>query len=112
MKEKLPSAANIVATDYPEVWRHYAELGAQLSQAGPLRGETRRLVKLALAIGFNSEGAVHSHVRRGRAEGISRDAMRHVALLATTTGGFPAAVRAMTWIDDIYGKPARRTRKG
>jgi alkylhydroperoxidase/carboxymuconolactone decarboxylase family protein YurZ len=63
--------------------------------------KTRRLIKLALAIGGSMEGAVHSHVRRAVAEGIAREELHHVMLLAIPTLGFPAAVKAMTWIDDI-----------
>ena len=61
-------------------------------------------VKLALAIGCSSEGAVHSHVRRAVAEGVKADELRHVMLLAIPTLGLPAAVKAMTWMDDILGK--------
>jgi hypothetical protein len=56
---------------------------------------------------------VHSQVRRGIAEGLSRDEHRHVAFLAMTTLGFPNAVAALTWIEDIVeegGKPSRMTR--
>lgn len=58
-------------------------------------------MKLALAIGAGSEGAVHSHVRRALAEGASREELEHVALLAIPTLGFPQAVAALTWIKDI-----------
>jgi alkylhydroperoxidase/carboxymuconolactone decarboxylase family protein YurZ len=30
--------------------------------------------------------------------------LRHVMLLAIPTLGIPAAVKAMTWMDDIFGK--------
>ena len=48
--------------------RPYAALGKACSQAGPIDGRTARLVKLALAVGALSEGAVHSH-RRALEEG-------------------------------------------
>ncbi len=51
---------------------------------------------------------MHSQVRRGIAEGLSRDELRHVAFRAMTTLGFPKAVAALTWIEDIVeegGKP-------
>ncbi len=44
---------------------------------------------------------MHLQVRRGIAEGLSRDELRHVAFLAMTTLGFPKAVAALTWIEDI-----------
>ena len=65
--------------------------------------KTRRLVKVALAIGCSSEGAVHSHVRRAVSEGIKADELRHVVLLAIPTLGLPAAVKALTWMNDVIG---------
>ena len=74
----------------------------QLSQqAGPIDGETKRLVKLAVAAGSESEGAVHSHVRRALDEGVDPEALRHVALLSIPTVGFPKAMATLTWIDDL-----------
>jgi alkylhydroperoxidase/carboxymuconolactone decarboxylase family protein YurZ len=103
-RKDLPSGAGRLAERYPDVWQTYAGLGAACAAAGPLDDKTRRLVKLALAIGGGSEGATHSHVRRGLADGIKPEELRHVAVLAIATLGLPAAVKAMTWMDDILGK--------
>ncbi|GGK51253.1 carboxymuconolactone decarboxylase family protein [Salinarimonas ramus] len=99
--KKLPSGAGDVAADYPQVWDAYAALGKATSEAGPIDGRTARLVKLALAIGALSEGAVHSHTRRALEEGIEPTALKQVALMAIPTMGFPQGVRALTWIEDI-----------
>lgn len=101
MTDELPSGAGRIARDYPELWEAYTRLGEAGSDAGPLGGREARLVKLALAAGAGLEGAVHSHVRRARDEGIEPEAISHVALLGVTTLGFPSAVRTMSWIDDI-----------
>lgn len=98
--DELPSTAGSVATEHPEVWEQYAELGKACAEAGPIDGETKRLVKLALAVGSGSEGAVHSHVRRGKEEGIDDETLEHVALLSIPTLGFPDAMAARSWIDD------------
>lgn len=98
---ELPSTASTVAETYPDVWDAYADLGKACSEAGPIDGETKRLVKLALAVGTQSEGAVHSHVRRGLEEGVDPEALRHVAMLAVPTLGFPEGVAALSWIDDL-----------
>jgi alkylhydroperoxidase/carboxymuconolactone decarboxylase family protein YurZ len=103
MKQELPSGAGRLASRQPKVWMAYESLGAAVAEGGPLDAKTRRLVKLALAIGSGSEGALHSHVRRGMAEGVAAEEMRHVILLAIPTLGLPAAVRAMTWADDLLG---------
>lgn len=99
--EDLPSGAGEVAAAYPDIWRAYAALGKACSEAGPVEGRTARLVKLALAIGALSEGAVHSHTRRALGEGIAKEELKQVALLAIPTLGFPQGVKALTWIEDI-----------
>ena len=97
----LPPVPDLIAREYPEVWAALQQLGAALSAAGPLDGRTKRLVHLALAIGANSRGAVHSHARRGLAEGLSAAELEHVSLLAGTTLGWPHAVKGLTWIRDV-----------
>ncbi|WP_435160105.1 carboxymuconolactone decarboxylase family protein [Halorubrum sp. SY-15] len=99
--EELPSAAGNFANEHPDVWEAYSDLGEACAAAGPIDGETKRLVKLALAAGAESEGAVHSHVRRGLDAGIDPDTLRHVAVLAAPTIGFPKAMAVLTWIDDL-----------
>ncbi|WP_270936941.1 carboxymuconolactone decarboxylase family protein [Falsiroseomonas oryzae] len=110
---ELPAAAGEVAKTYPEVWRAFAALGAACAEAGPVADDSLRLVKLALAIGAGSEGGVHSHCRRALEEGMPPEALKQVALLAIPTLGFPRAVAALTWIEDITdpemrGHAARR----
>ena len=103
MTNKLPHGAQRLVDRHPEVWEGYGKLGAAVAEAGPIDARTRRLVKLALAIGARSEGAAHSHARRAQAEGISVEELRHVALLAIPALGLPSAVAALTWIDDVVG---------
>lgn len=99
--EELPSVVSGLADEYPAVWEQYSELGKACSESGPLDGDTKRLVKLALAVGAQSEGAVHSHVRRGLEEGVDPAALQHVAVLGIPTIGFPKSMAAMTWIEDL-----------
>ena len=102
--EELPSAAGDIARTHPAIWKAYSALGKASAEAGPVEGATLRLVKLALAVGASLEGAVHSHARRAMAEGISKDALEQVALLAIPTLGFPHGARALTWIKDVTEK--------
>ena len=104
---ELPGAAKKIASGYPGVWQAFTALGEACSVAGPIDARTHRLVKLAMAVGAGLEGAVHSHVRRALAEGIPMDELRHLALLAMPTLGFPAALRALTWIEDLTGPASR-----
>lgn len=100
-EDELPSKAAEIARDFPEVWGAYANLGKACATAGPITGKELRLIKLALAIGASSEGAVHSHARRAIAASISKEEIRQVALLAIPTLGFPHAVRVLSWIEDV-----------
>ena len=104
----LPAAAGQVAQAYPDIWRAYAALGAACAAAGPIEGQTLRLVKLALAMGAASEGGVHSHCRRALEEGVPPEALKQVALLAIPTLGFPRAVAALTWVEDVTNPETRR----
>ncbi len=101
MSEKMPGAAGDLAEQFPDVWSAYSALGKATANCGPLSARERRLVKLALAIGAGSEGAVHSHSRRGLSEGIEPDAMIQIAMLAIGPLGLPRAVASKTWIEDV-----------
>lgn len=103
----LPGTAGQIAKEKPELWRAFQALGAATGAAGPLSEREQRLVNLALALGGDSEGATHSHARRGLAEGLSRDELEHVAFLAITTLGWPQAIRGLSWIRDV-SRPGKR----
>src|SRR5689334_14462980 len=74
----LPTTPQHIADEHPAVWAAVQQLGAAASQAGPLDGRVKTLVHLALAIRANSHGAVHSHARRGLAEGLTAAELEHV----------------------------------
>jgi alkylhydroperoxidase/carboxymuconolactone decarboxylase family protein YurZ len=104
MTNKLPpSGAGRFAARFPEVWRAYQALGASAAASGPINARGRRLVKLAMAIGAASEGAVHSHARQALEEDISTEEIQQVCNLAITTLGFPAAMAALSWVNDVIG---------
>jgi 4-carboxymuconolactone decarboxylase len=106
MSKQLPKAVNQFRKRHPEVWKAFNDLGERCHEAGPLDEKSRRLVKLALSIGAGLEGATHSAVRNARKAGIKPREIDHVAVLAISTLGLPAATRAMTWITDNLG-PAK-----
>ena len=106
MSKQLPKAVNQFRKRHPKVWNAFNELGERCHEAGPLDEKSRRLVKLAMSIGAGLEGATHSAVRGARKAGVTADEIDHVAVLAITTLGLPAATRAMTWIWD----DSRKTR--
>jgi len=101
MTDYLPQTYVDFRTAYPAVAEALDRLGSEVDAAGPLDAKAGRLVKLAIAIGALAEGAVRSNVRKALDTGASADEIRQVALSAITTVGFPAAVAALGWIDEV-----------
>jgi alkylhydroperoxidase/carboxymuconolactone decarboxylase family protein YurZ len=99
--EHLPGVYLRFRRDYPSVAAALDGLGEAADAAGPLDERTARLVKLGLAIGGAAEGSVRSNARKALAAGATVDEVRHVALLAVTTCGFPAAIAGFGWIDEV-----------
>lgn len=100
MKNQIPELYKSLKDKNPDVFKAYEELGTACHEAGPLDDESRRLVKLAIAIAIGSEGAVHSNIRRALEKNISVDKLRHVALLSIPTIGLPKTQAAISWIED------------
>jgi 4-carboxymuconolactone decarboxylase len=101
----LPKPYQQFLAEFPAVGEAYQRLGAAAHDSGPLDQKARLLVKLALAIGAGHEGAVHAHTKRGLALGLTPDEIKHVVTLAITTLGFPHAVAAYTWVNDVVCPP-------
>ena len=97
---ELPQPFQDFNKNFPRVAEAYEALATAAYDAGPLDERTRRLVKLAIAIGGRLEGAVRAHARQAKASGISEAELDHVVLLALTTLGLPSTVAARTWIRD------------
>lgn len=104
MAEYLPKVYERFTADYPDVMAAYTALAERLHGAGPLSARERRLAKLGVAIGRESEGAVRSHARKAVAEGIEPEAIRHAAVLAISTAGYPAAMAAYGWINEVLDR--------
>lgn len=97
----LPEIYKRFRGEFPEAARALDGLGAATDAGGPLDDRTRRLVKLGIAVGAEAEGAVRSNARRALAAGATPEEIRHVALLAISTRGFPAAVASLGWIEEV-----------
>jgi alkylhydroperoxidase/carboxymuconolactone decarboxylase family protein YurZ len=101
MKAALPRSVQQFGKSYENVWRTFKQLGEQCHRAGPLEERVRRLVKVGIAAAAQSEGAIHSAVRNARAARISASEIRHAILLSITTIGFPRAMAALSWAEDV-----------
>jgi 4-carboxymuconolactone decarboxylase len=92
---------------FPGIHDAYHELSRRIHEHGPLDQKSAHLIKLGVAIGMNSEGAVRSHARRALQEGATGDELHHAVLLSLTTCGFPFASAALKWVDEVLEKEGR-----
>lgn len=99
--EKAPSTYEQFCSEFPEIAKHFENLGESATAIGPMDGKTCRLIKLALSVGSRLEGAVHADTRKALKAGATKQELYQVTLLAITTIGFPASMAAMSWIRDI-----------
>jgi alkylhydroperoxidase/carboxymuconolactone decarboxylase family protein YurZ len=102
----LPEIYAQFRRDYPALAEAYDGLSGKLHDAGPLDQRTRRLIKLATAVGAEAEGAVRSHVRKALEEGFSRAEIEHAILLSLTTAGFPTMIAALKWAREVFAARA------
>jgi alkylhydroperoxidase/carboxymuconolactone decarboxylase family protein YurZ len=98
--KELPPFLQKVIARYPGVWEKYEELGEAVGAVEGLDEKSRHLVKLALAVGAQSQGAVHSHTKRCLKAGCTPAELYHVALLAITSLGWSGAMKTLSWIDE------------
>jgi 4-carboxymuconolactone decarboxylase len=104
MSDYLPTTYRAFRETYPDVAGALDHLGQATDAAGPLDERTRRLVHLGIAVGALAEGAVRSNARRALAAGATTEEIRHVALLAITTAGFPTAIAGRSWIEEVLAQ--------
>ena len=97
----LPRVYRDLRAEHPEIAEAYDALGGACRRAGSLSQREQRLVKLGMAIGLSSEGAVRSHVRRGLNEGLTRAELLHAIAIAVPTAGFPATAAAYRWACEV-----------
>jgi 4-carboxymuconolactone decarboxylase len=100
----LPEVYKGFQRHFPDISRTCDKLAVSCNEGGPLDEKSRELVKLGIAIGLNSEGAVRSHARRALAAGVTAEDVRHAVLLSLTTAGFPTMIAAMKWVDEVLKK--------
>ncbi len=104
MKNKLPEHYEDVKKFHPDFMEAVERLGVLTRKSGPIDEKNAHLVQLAASIAIKSEGATHSHTRRALESGATKDEIRHVVLLLTTTIGFPTVMAGMSWVNDVLDK--------
>lgn len=98
MSDQPPDAFRAFSAAFPGLARAWDEARVA-EEDGPLDEPTRRLIKLAIAVGAQKTGATRSAARKALQAGASRAAIAQVVALAATTVGFPSAVAAHGWIE-------------
>jgi 4-carboxymuconolactone decarboxylase len=106
MMDYLPEVYQQFERRYPTVKEAFDALGAAEHDAGPLAEKERRLIKLGIAVGAESEGGVRSHVRKLLGIGVSEEEVLHTIILALTTIGFPATNAALSWAEEVFAAKA------
>ena len=97
----LPKVYEKFTGKFPDVFKDYKQLGQTCRAAGPLDRKSQDLIKLGIAIGANSRGAVMSSTRKALESGATKDEIAHAVLLALTTTGFPNMIAALQWVDSV-----------
>ncbi len=99
-----PKIYESFSDQFPEVMEAFNRLGKTCRNSGPLDAKCQNLIKLGIAIGTGSRGAVMSHTRKALASGASAEEIHHAALLSLTTTGFPNMIAAMKWVNEVLEK--------
>ena len=100
----LPKVYEKFVQKHPDVFKAYKDLGVTTRQAGPLDEKSQDLVKLGIALGINSRGAVMSHTRKALAAGATREEIVHAVLLGLPTTGFPNMIAALSWVQEVLSE--------
>jgi len=101
---KPPTFYQAFAAAHPAVVKAYEALGEASRTAGPLDPAHAEIVKLAFAAGGRIESGVRAHTRRALDAGATPEQLRHAAILAITTLGFPSAMSVRGMIEDEIAK--------
>lgn len=96
-----PKIYETFSEQFPEVMESFNQLGITCRNNGPIDRKYQDLIKLGIAIGANSRGAVMSNTRKAMASGAKKEEILQVVLLALTTTGFPNMMAAMGWITEL-----------
>ena len=80
-------------------------------QLGGLDDKTARLVKLGIAMGAMSEGAVHACVRKALDVGVTVKELEQTVALAAGTMGMPGTVALFSWVKESLADAKKKLSK-
>ena len=99
-ESKAPKSYKRFVARFPKLGEAW-ERAREAENEGPADEKTRRLLKLAIAVGAMRQGAVTSSTRKALDAGASEEEILQVVALGATTLGFPSAVAVASWIEPI-----------
>jgi 4-carboxymuconolactone decarboxylase len=100
---KAPKTYDSFVSEFPKLGEAWEAIRAA-EEGGPFGAREVRLLKLAVAVGSQKEGPVHSAVRKAKSAGCSDAEVRHIVALAASTIGLPPAVAVYSWIVEELAK--------
>ncbi len=100
----LPDIYEKFFEDYPGIMEKFQQLGVACRATGPLDPKMQDLIKLGIAIGANSQGAVRSHTRKALASGATPAEIFQTVIMSLTTTGFPNMIAALGWVKEVLAK--------
>lgn len=101
---KLPKRFTEFVESHPQIGAAYRQLGDAVAEAGPLDAKTCAMIKLGICFGAGLDGGARSQARKALDAGASPEELRHAALQATTTIGFPTMMRGLGWVEEVIAK--------
>jgi len=104
---KIPLRFHEFTKNYPQVATAYESLAGECRHSGPLSERDQALAKIGIAVGAQTEGMVHSQVRKGLDLGLQPDEIRHAILLSLPSIGFSRMMAALTWAEDILKEESK-----
>jgi alkylhydroperoxidase/carboxymuconolactone decarboxylase family protein YurZ len=99
-ESRPPRSYQRFVSRYPHLGEAW-ERAREAEEQGPADEKTRRLLKLAIAVGAMRQGAVTSGARKALDAGANEEEILQVVALAATTLGFPSSVAVYSWIEPI-----------
>ncbi len=100
----LPTKYKEFASEYPKIFDLYKQLGTKVRESGPLDEKIQNLIKLGIAVGTNSRGAVMSHTRKALDTDATKEEICHAIMLSLSTTGFPNMIAALNWANEVLEK--------
>ena len=97
---EAPGTYRRFKAERPDIAQAYERLSALTVSDGPLTEREVRLVRLGIALGSRSPGAVKSAARKAHDVGVTREELDHAAILSLVNIGLSEALGA---VGDIRG---------